>query len=74
MRDSSETSSSDAETPNGGIVVRSIAPDPETAEHDFLALVAELDDRPIEELPSLYHEVDHFVETVFRTPPSPEHR
>jgi hypothetical protein len=54
------------------IVSRSIEPDPESAEYDLLAIVAELEGRAIDELPSLYTSVDHFVERLFEQPPAPE--
>jgi hypothetical protein len=53
-----------------GIVLTQIAPEPETAEFDFLELVATLEDEPVDELPLLYDEVDHLVERLFKTPPS----
>lgn len=55
-----------------GIVRRQISPSPDTAEYDFLEIVAELENQEIEELPSLYREVDHLLETMFETPPSAE--
>jgi len=49
---------------------RTIAPDPTTSEYDLLEVVAELEGCDINDLPSLYDEVEHVVETLFRTPPS----
>ena len=57
----------DSET---GILVRRISPAPEDAEHELVSIIAELEDRQIDELPALYHEVDHMVENLFKTPPS----
>jgi hypothetical protein len=54
------------------MVRASIDPDPRTAEHDLLALIAESEGKPIEELPSFYEQVDHLVEMLFKRPPSPE--
>jgi hypothetical protein len=54
------------------IVRASIDPDPQSAEHDLLELIAESEGKAIEELPSFYTQVDHFVEMLFEQPPSPE--
>lgn len=56
--------------PEYGIVRMEIDPDPKTAEHDLLAVIADIEGVAIEELPSLYREVNHFVEQLFDTPPS----
>ncbi|WP_277540840.1 HalOD1 output domain-containing protein [Haloarcula laminariae] len=53
-----------------GIVRRQIQPSSETSEYDFLEIVAEIEGCEIEELPSLYNEVEHVIETLFKTPPS----
>jgi hypothetical protein len=53
-----------------GIVITQIDTDPETAEFDFLELVAAIEDKPVDELPLLYDEIDHLVEQMFQTPPS----
>ena len=45
-------------------------PDPDAAEHDLLAIVADLEHVPIDELPSFYREAGHFVAELFETPPS----
>ena len=64
-------SESDDEWPNDvGIIRRRIDPDPATAEYDLLEIIAELEGSEIEGLPSLYNEVEHVVETMFKTPPS----
>ncbi|WP_340100335.1 HalOD1 output domain-containing protein [Salinibaculum salinum] len=63
-----ETADTDSAT---GAVYAEIAPDPSTAEYDLLERIAELGGTDIEELPSLYMEVDHFVESLFEVPPSP---
>lgn len=61
------------ETDGGSdIVCTQISPDPETTEYDLLEIIADLEGKEIEELPSLYTQVDHFVETLFDNPPSPE--
>jgi hypothetical protein len=54
------------------VVYGEIEPDSTTAEYDLLEIIAELENTSIEELPSLYTQVDHFVETLFENPPSPE--
>jgi len=54
------------------IVRASIEPDPRTVEHDLLELIAESEGKAIDELPSFYDQVDHFVEMLFKRPPSPE--
>jgi len=53
------------------VVRTTIDPDPKTAEHDLLEIVADLEGVVIDELPSFYTEVDHFVEMLFENPPSP---
>lgn len=64
----------DADEPNGdppnGIVRARIEPRSETADNEFLELVARLEGVDVTELPSLYHEVDHTIENLFKTPPS----
>ena len=50
----------------------SIDPNPETAEYDLLELVAKLEETDIEALPPLYTQVDHFVESLFKEPPTLE--
>ena len=57
-------------TDGSGIVRRQITPDPATSEYDLLEILAEIEGCAIEELPSLYNEVEHVVETLFKTPPS----
>ena len=52
------------------IIYREIPPDSDTAEYDLLELLAELEGVEMDELPSLYTEIDHFVETLFEDPPS----
>ncbi|MFC6755707.1 MULTISPECIES: HalOD1 output domain-containing protein [Haloarcula] len=58
------------ESDDFGMIRRQIPPDPETAEYDLLEILAEVDGCEIEDLPALYNEVEHVVETLFRTPPS----
>jgi hypothetical protein len=53
-----------------GIVRAQVDPNPDTAEHDLLSIIADLEGVDIEALPSLYTEADHFVEMLFKTPPS----
>jgi hypothetical protein len=55
-----------------GIVRAQIEPRSETADNEFLELVARLEGVDPTELPSLYHEVDHAVENLFKRPPSPD--
>lgn len=64
--------SDDADESSQGIVRTRITADPETAEYELLELVAAQDDRDIESLPSFYEQVGHFVEMLFRHPPSSE--
>jgi len=65
---SDETDETDEEPP--GIVRAQIEPRPETADNEFLELVARLEGVDATELPSLYREVDHAVENLFKQPPS----
>jgi hypothetical protein len=51
---------------------RRITPDPDSAEYDLLELVAELEGCAIDDLPSFYQRVGHFVEMLYRVPPAPE--
>lgn len=53
------------------IVVREVSTNPEDVEYELLELIAELDETEIEQLPSLYKQVDHLVEHLFRNPPVP---
>jgi hypothetical protein len=53
------------------VVRTTIDPDPQTAEHDLLEIIADLEGCAIDELPSFYTEADHFVEILFENPPSP---
>jgi len=53
-----------------GIVRTRIGPRSETAESDFLEVVARLEEVDATDLPSLYREVDHAVENLFKRPPS----
>jgi len=70
MADSQPKKPGDNHPNDPGIVRRHIPPDPETSEYDFLELLAEVEGCEIEDLPSLYNEVEHVVETLFSTPPS----
>jgi hypothetical protein len=60
----------DSSVDDSGIVRRQIPPNPETSEYDLLEILAEVEGCDIEALPSLYNEVEHVVETLFKTPPS----
>lgn len=62
----------DEERTSEGFVSRTIPPSSDTSEYDFLEIVAELEDKELDELPRLYDEVGHFIETLFENPPSPE--
>lgn len=57
-------------TEDGDIVHTTIEPDSNTSEYAFLQLIADAEGVEIEALPSLYGEVDHFLETLFCDPPS----
>ncbi|MBX0285642.1 hypothetical protein EGH22_04850 [Halomicroarcula sp. F28] len=71
MSDSEPETQEDEHADGSGMVRREIAPDPETAEYDLLEILADVEGCEIEALPALYNEVEHVVETLFRTPPSP---
>jgi len=71
MSDESPESGDGESDEDIGIVRRQIDPDPSTAEYDLLDLISELEDRDITALPALYNEVDHVVETLYKTPPAP---
>jgi len=62
----------DADGGPSGIVRAQLEPQSETADNEFLELVARLEGVDATELPSLYHEVDHAIENLFRRPPSPD--
>lgn len=72
MDNNSGPTASDDPDADGKIVTTEIEPDPETAEYDLLEIIADLDGVDITDLPSLYDQMDHFVETLFETPPAPE--
>lgn len=55
-----------------GIVRAVVTPDPDTAEHDLLAIIADVERVAIDELPAFYTQAGHFVEELFQTPPSEE--
>lgn len=55
-----------------GFVQRTIDPNSETAEYDLLEIIAEEDGVEMDELPSLYEQVGHFVGQLFDDPPSDE--
>jgi len=69
MAEDNASSDPDGET---DVVYRRIDPDPETTEYDLLDIVAGLEGVEMDALPSLYTAVDHFVETLYQTPPSRE--
>ncbi|WP_220587097.1 HalOD1 output domain-containing protein [Haloarcula salinisoli] len=70
MSDSQSDNSGDGQTDGGGIVRRQIPPDPATSEYDLLEILADIEEVDIETLPPLYNQVEHVVETLFKTPPS----
>lgn len=70
MEDGDEGSDPDEPLSGSGVLHRRIDPDPDTAEHDVLEIVAELEDVELDQLPPLYNELDHLIEQLFRTPPS----
>lgn len=55
---------------DNGIFQREIDPNPETAEYALLEFIAEREGVAMDELPSLYDHVDHFVEALFEDPPA----
>lgn len=72
MTQNKEYTADESVATDGGIVRRRIQPNPETAEYDFLQIVAELDGADVEHLPSLWHDLDGMVSRLFETPPAPE--
>ena len=70
MTDSQPERPKDGTADDSGTVRRQIPPDPVTAEYDLLEILADVEGCEIEDLPPLYNEVEHVVETLFRTPPS----
>lgn len=60
----------DVSVDEDGTVRYVIEPDPDTAEFDLMAGIAEVEDVELDELPSLYTAVDRFVEEVFDQPPA----
>ena len=70
MSDSGPDQPRDVSSEGAGIVRRHIDPNSETSEYDLLEIIAEVEGCEIEDLPSLYNEVEHVVETLFKTPPS----
>jgi len=70
MSDSQSDNAGDGQTDGSGTVRRQIPPDPATSEYDLLEILAEEAGTDIETLPPLYNEVEHVVETLFKTPPS----
>lgn len=57
---------------DSGMVHEHITPDAGTAEYDLLEILADLEGKEIDEFPSLYTQVNHFVESLFDDPPAPE--
>jgi len=70
MSDSTPERPDGGHVSEGGMVRRQITPDPTTSEYELLEILAEIEGCEIEEIPSLYNEVEHVVETLFKTPPS----
>lgn len=60
----------DDEDPVEGLVRRRIDPNPETAEYDFLSIVADVEGTTIDDLPSLWEDIDNLVQHVFEHPPA----
>jgi len=46
--------------------------DQEDPEINVAAVIAELEDRDMSDLPPVYHTIDHLIQTLFSDPPSPE--
>ena len=55
-----------------GFIKRQIQPAADTAEFDFLEIIADLEEKEMDELPPLYTELDDFITRLFQNPPSPE--
>ena len=55
---------------DGELLHTTIDPDAGSSEYAFCQLIADIEGVDVETLPPLYDEVDHFVETLFRDPPS----
>jgi hypothetical protein len=55
-----------------GIYRGTITPEPEKAEYELIEVIAAIEERQIEALPSLYEEVNHMISSMFKTPPSDE--
>jgi len=54
------------------IIKKQIQPAADTAEFDFLEIIAEMEEKEMDELPPLYTELDDFITRLFQNPPSPE--
>jgi ATP-dependent DNA ligase len=39
---------------------------------DIAAIIAELDDRDLEDMPPVYDTLDHMIDTLFSDPPAPD--
>jgi|APHM01.1.fsa_nt_gi hypothetical protein len=55
----------------GRIYHRQIDPTAENAEYDLLTVLAEVEGTDVTDLPAMYNSIDHFIERLFGTPPSP---
>jgi len=62
---------SDVTVDDDGVVRYVIDPNSRTAEFDLLSGIAEVEGVELDELPSLYATVDHFVEGLYDEPPAP---
>lgn len=54
------------------VIKTTIDTDPTTAEYAFLEVIAEVEGVEMDHLPSLYDQVDHLIERLFKQPPAPE--
>ena len=55
-----------------GFIKTQIQPAADTAEYEFIEIIAELEGKEMDEIPSLYKELDHRITILFQNPPSPE--
>ena len=63
----------DTEGREGSVFIkRQIQPAADTAEFDFLEIIAELEEKEMDELPPLYTELNDLISHLFQNPPSQE--
>ncbi|MFP9191711.1 HalOD1 output domain-containing protein [Natronosalvus vescus] len=67
---SPEDFDSETESPSHRIRHRQIQPDPDDPYLAVVHPIAELEGRPVEEMPPLYQYVDHLLENLFDEPPA----